>query len=168
MNRENVDQNYQAMFTDGVHSFRSTFKPTSSSNPIDDDDDDDYIDLLDDAEDETLDCEQTVDGSELEVIDPSTQLSADQSSAFLSTSTGELDEYISDVEAESNDSSLSLSSLTSDESKEMFVLLNKTYLLLIRTRKLIKMMRNIAIIDNFIKSSPGGCPSGFVIDMQVN
>ena len=147
--------------------FRSTFKPNSHFIPNDDDPDDDYDDLIDD-EDDTLDCEQMPDSSELEDIDRSTHLSVDQSSVSLSTSSVELDEYISDVETESNDSSLSISSLTSSESKEIFFLFDKTYLLLIRTRKLIKMMRNIAVIDTFIKSSSGGCTSGFVLDMQVN
>ena len=153
---------------------RHPFKPHPLTNLNDDDDDDDhYFDIVDEDEDEALDCEQTLNDYELEANEQtqnyrSTQLSIDLQSSTPSTSFVETDQYISDDEEDSKDSSVSLSSLTNSESKQMFQLLNETYLLLIRSRKLIKIMRNTTAIDNFVRSSPDGCHNGFVIDMEVS
>lgn len=140
----------------------------------DDDNDDDYIESVDDDVDEDLEVEQIIDPSELgdsgqqtEENDRITTSSIDLQPLVLPSAGVGADEYISDDE-ELTDAFLVLSVSVNNENKQILELLHQTRALLIRSRKLIRITRNIGVIDHYVRHCQDGPQSGFVLDMEVS
>lgn len=41
-------------------------------------------------------------------------------------------------------------------------------MLLVKTRKLVKIMRNVSVIDQYVRNHQGGPRTGFVVDIRVS
>ena len=139
------------------------------------DDDDEFVDMLDDDEEEEIvDVEQPMDSVESEnteksiednsLITPST---TDMQSTLLSSTVLEDNESISDDEDSQNSCTVLPSSIDNDI-KMIFQVLHQTHGVRIKSRKLIKIMRSIAIIDNYVRRHQSGPKNGFIIDTQVS
>ena len=79
----------------------------------------------------------------------------------------EEDQFISD-EDESDDSSYDLPNSIDNEKRELFQVLQHTHMLLVKTRKLVKIMRSVSVIDQYIRNHQGGPRNGFVVDIRVS
>jgi len=155
-------------------SFRHPFKPYQKNKDFDIDEDE-FVDILDDdVEDEVVDAEQALVQIELDDNEQSNEnnnvimsSNIDISSPVVPTAVLDEDEFISDDE-ESNDSPPDLPVSIDELNKEILELLYKTHSLALRTRKLVKIMRNISAIDQYTRNHPNGPDNGFVIDMRVS
>jgi hypothetical protein len=91
---------------------------------------------------------------------------ADRQSSIRSSADLDADEYIS-ADEETTDSPLVSSVAVDAGNKAIIQLLHRTHALIISVRKLIKIMRNIGVVDHYVRHFPGGPPNGFVIDIEV-
>ena len=91
---------------------------------------------------------------------------ADRQSSIRSSADLDADEYIS-ADEETRDSPLVSSVSVDAVNKEILQLLHRTHTLIISSRKLIKIMRNIGTVDHYVRHFQGGPPNGFVIDIEV-
>jgi hypothetical protein len=154
-------------------SFRHPFKPYQKNKDFDDDEDE-FVDILDDdVEDEVVDVEQELVHIELDDNEQSNEnnnvimsSNIDISSPVLPTAFLDEDEFISDDEESNASPDLPVS--IDELNKEILELLYKTYSLALRTRKLVKIMRNISAIDQYTRNHPNGPANGFVVDMRVS
>ncbi|CAF1146292.1 unnamed protein product [Rotaria magnacalcarata] len=137
-----------------------------------DDDDDEFIDINDDI----IDVEEALKVIELtgndnnqlnESSDTSATSHIDIESAVLPIAAVGEDQFVSD-EDEFDDSSSDLPNSIDNEKKEHFQVLQRTHILLIRTRKLVKIIRSVSVIDQYIRNHQDGPRNGFVIDIRVN
>lgn len=94
-------------------------------------------------------------------------MDVDDSSSSASISLSNEDEFISDDE-EPNDPVVDLPSSTDNKNKEMLEVLYKVHDVLARTRKLVKITRNVSIIDQYVRNEQKSPKSGLVIDMRVS
>ncbi len=166
-----------------MFSFRYPFKPYRKNTAFDDDDDDEdgFIDVNDDVEDEAVDAEQTFERIQLDNNNQSNATNNQSNdnnnmimtsdinnpSPLVPTAVVDEDEFISDDE-DLNSSPPDLSALTDNEKKSIFEAQYKTHNLLSRTRKLIKIIRNICAIDQYVRNHPDGPNNGFIIDIRVS
>ncbi|CAF3354532.1 unnamed protein product, partial [Rotaria socialis] len=138
-----------------------------------DDGDDDFIDIDDDVEDEIVDAEQASRSVELsdngqpnENNDVSVSLNDDILSPVPPTNLLDEDEFISDDD-DSNDSSVDLPASNDNEKNQLLDVLRKSHGLLLRTRKMVKIMRNVSSIDQYVRNHEHGPCNGFVIDIRT-
>ncbi|CAF3953662.1 unnamed protein product [Rotaria magnacalcarata] len=136
-----------------------------------DDDDDEFIDINDDI----IDVEEALKVIELtgndnnqlnESSDTSATSHIDIESAVLPIAAVGEDQFVSD-EDEFDDSSSDLPNSIDNEKKEHFQVLQRTHILLIRTRKLVKIIRSVSVIDQYIRNHQDGPRNGFVIDIRI-
>ena len=154
---------------------RHPFTPYQKTNADFDDDDDDFIDLLDGDQDESLEFEQILDVSESEVEAQRTEeitsriasSSIDLQPSIRSSAELSDDEYIS-ADEDTRDSPVVLPVSVDAVNKEILQLLHQTHGLLLSSRRLLKIMRNIGVIDHYVRHFQGGPPNGFVIDIEVS
>ncbi|CAF4784136.1 unnamed protein product, partial [Rotaria socialis] len=137
-----------------------------------DDGDDDFIDIDDDVEDEIVDAEQASRSVELsdngqpnENNDVNVSLNDDILSPVPPTNLLDEDEFISDDD-DSNDSSVDLPASNDNEKNQLLDVLRKSHGLLLRTRKMVKIMRNVSSIDQYVRNHEHGPCNGFVIDIR--
>lgn len=83
------------------------------------------------------------------------------------------DDYVSDDgnedDFEGEDMNRSPSKISTDgEEEQILETLQQVHGVIARCRKLIKCMRNISIIDQFIRSHPEGHKNGFLLDIRVS
>jgi hypothetical protein len=158
-----------------LFSFRYPFKPYRKNTTFDDDDDEDeYVDIHDDVEDEVIDAEKMYNPIQL---DNNTQSNENNNviissdivipSPVLPTTLLDEDEFISDDE-ELNSFSSDLLTLTDNEKKQLFEALHKTHALLLQTRKLVKIIRSISAIDQYVRNHPDGPDNGLIVDVRVS
>ena len=88
-------------------------------------------------------------------------------STLLSSIFLEDDQSISDDEDSQNPCTVLPSSIDNDI-KMIFEVLHRTHGIRNESRKLIKIMRSIAIIDNYVSSHQSGPKNGFIIDTQIS
>ncbi|CAM4952705.1 unnamed protein product [Rotaria socialis] len=138
-----------------------------------DDGDDDFIDIDDDVEDEIVDAEQASRSVELsdngqpnENNDVNVSLNDDILSPVPPTNLLDEDEFISDDD-DSNDSSVDLPASNDNEKNQLLDVLRKSHGLLLRTRKMVKIMRNVSSIDQYVRNHEHGPCNGFVIDIRT-
>ena len=142
---------------------------------IDYDDDDEYFDVIDDVEDEVVDAEQIYAQNELnnnngqasQTNVMGASLDVEDSSMISSISHSNEDEFISDDE-DSSDSTIDLPASINNENKRMLEVLHKTHEVLAKTRKLVKITRNVSIIHHHIRNEQKSPNNGLVIDMRVS
>ncbi|CAF4146639.1 unnamed protein product [Rotaria magnacalcarata] len=136
-----------------------------------DDDDDEFIDINDDI----IDVEEALKVIELtgndnnqlnESSDTSATSHIDIESAVLPIAAVGEDQFVSD-EDEFDDSSSDLPNSIDNEKKEHFQVLQRTHILLIRTRKLVKIIRSVSVIDQYIRNHQDGPRNGFVIEIRI-
>ncbi|CAF2053490.1 unnamed protein product [Rotaria magnacalcarata] len=141
-------------------------------NRLVDDDDDEFIDINDDI----IDVEEALKVIELtgndnnqlnESSDTSATSHIDIESAVLPIAAVGEDQFVSD-EDEFDDSSSDLPNSIDNEKKEHFQVLQRTHILLIRTRKLVKIIRSVSVIDQYIRNHQDGPRNGFVIEIRVS
>ncbi|CAF2248458.1 unnamed protein product [Rotaria magnacalcarata] len=129
-------------------------------------------DLTDDFDDEIINVEQ-----EIYLIDLNGDKQSNETNNLIASSDIDVlpttattdvleDEFISDSE-ESDDSSVDLPSSMDQENKQLLKLLHKTHALMVRTRKLVKIMRNIGQIDQYVRNHHNGPNNGFVVDIRI-
>ncbi len=154
-------------------SSRHPFKPYQKNTTIDDDDDE-YIDITEDIDDEIVDAEQisdhiAVDDSNKQSDENNMVVSSDIDiiSSVLPTLTLDEDEFISEDEEPQNPT-LDLDASMDNENKQILEILYKTYGLLIRTRKLVKLTRNVCAIDQHVRNQQNGPNNGFINDIRVS
>ncbi|CAF1600248.1 unnamed protein product, partial [Rotaria sp. Silwood1] len=70
------------------------------------------------------------------------------------------------ADEEYDDSLPNFSSSTNDENNQILKALHKTHALVVRTRKLVKLMRNVSAIDQYVRNHQDGPKNGFVIDIR--
>ncbi|CAF5155762.1 unnamed protein product, partial [Rotaria sp. Silwood1] len=70
------------------------------------------------------------------------------------------------ADKEYDDSLPIFSSSTNDENNQILKALHKTHALVVRTRKLVKLMRNVSAIDQYVRNHQDGPKNGFVIDIR--
>ncbi|CAF3985596.1 unnamed protein product [Rotaria sp. Silwood1] len=150
------------------------FKPYHK-NKVVEDDEDDFVDIAADVEDELVEAEQTPDdiklgnNKQLNQNDNIT-ISSDIGipSPVLPTTDLQEDEFISDDdEEESNDIPSVLPSSIDNVHKQMLEIQHKTHTLVIRTRKLVGIIRSIAVIDQYVRNHENGPKNGFILDVQI-
>ncbi|CAF1963465.1 unnamed protein product [Rotaria magnacalcarata] len=155
---------------------RYPFKSHQMNRTVVDDDDDEFIDINDDIEDDIIDVEEALKMTELtgndnnqlnESSDTSAASRIDIESTVLPIAVVGEDQFVSD-EDESDDSSSDLPNSIDNEKKEHFQVLQRTHILLIRTRKLVKIIRSVSVIDQYIRNHQDGPRNGFVIDIRVS
>jgi hypothetical protein len=160
--------NYPSLILFSEHTFtllcRYPFKPHQNKNEhgYDFDDEEEFIDMLDDVEKEAIEIEQTYDNSEScdnKELNEDTELTSTStndiaSPDLLSDSQGE-DEFISDDEDSNNTSSVSIQEINIGN-KPIYDILHQTNSILIQRRKLVKIMRSVGIIDQYVRNHQNG------------
>ncbi|CAF4826577.1 unnamed protein product, partial [Rotaria socialis] len=89
----------------------------------------------------------------------------DISSPVLPTNVLDEDEFMSN-DNDSNDSSVDLPASIDNEKNQLLDVLRKTHGLLLLTRKMVKIMRNVSSIDQYVRNHERGPCNGFVIDIR--
>ena len=149
----------------------------------DDDDDDELIDVFGDDDDNEHDGEQTINdtGEEEEDVEEEDEekenrnegnnfipvASNNLASSASSTAVVLDDDFISDDE-ESDEISDDVTSSINVDDREMFTILQKTHTLLARIRKMVKIIRNIGALDQFVRNHRNGPKGGLILDMHVS
>ena len=146
-----------------------------------DDDDDELIDVFGDDDDNEHDGEQTINdtGEEEEDVEEEEEEEKENrnegnnfipvASNNLASSTAVVldDDFISDDE-ESDEISDDVTSSINVDDREMFTILQKTHTLLARIRKMVKIIRNIGVLDQFVRNHRNGPKGGLILDMRVS
>ncbi|CAF0843376.1 unnamed protein product [Rotaria sordida] len=141
---------------------RYSFKPYHKNKVVEDD------------EDESVEAEQIPDDIKL---DNNKQLNQSDNitissdigipSPVLPTTDLQEDEFISDDdEEESNDIPSVLSSSIDNINKQILEIQHKTHHLVIRTRKLVGIMRSV-VIDQYVRNHENSPKNGFILDVQI-